>query len=441
MRRGGNSCGDPVRGGASVLCGEGKGIITLDLGTSAFKCALVDASCEIGGDPIVESYVVRKVADTVTFPAEEYVRMARKLIRSACSLAARERVAVEAIGISSQAQTFITVGEDGKALADAVVWLDLRASAEAAGMCDEFSCFSAHSGLARPTGHMFMPKIAHLAFHQPELFAKTWKFMLLNEYVVYALTGEAYGDSCNQGMGGFYDVTERRLSGKALHLAGIGSEKLAAVFPAGTHAAPLASEVSAALGFVKPPLVFSCGNDQSCSAIGAGVAEEGDVLCNFGTAMVVYASRDDLTGRLAPNQMAGIHPLTDRCFLLGVESECGNVIEKAFEGAGAEGDFEAAMRRAVAVAEGGRGVNTTVSGDATGVMVERLGGVFGELVEGVLGGAAPRRLIAAGGLSRSDAWLKYLERRHGARFVKAESEHAGLVGIAKVILGKQNRRT
>ena len=46
------------------------------------------------------------------------------------------------------------------------------------------------------------------------------------------------------------------------------------------------------LGLLPVPMIYSCGNDQSCAAIGAGLERAGDILCNFGTALVVYALQD-----------------------------------------------------------------------------------------------------------------------------------------------------
>ena len=52
--------------------------------------------------------------------------------------------------------------------------------------------------------------------------------------------------------------------------------------------------------------VYSCGNDQCASAAGAGLLAEGDAVCNFGTATVIYTLRGCQPEWLGPNQIAGI---------------------------------------------------------------------------------------------------------------------------------------
>ena len=423
--------------------------IALDLGTSSFKCGLVDASFELVGQPFVETYSVRGAGGEVTFPADDYVRIARRLMKEAAALADKKRLEVVAVGLSSQAQTYVPVGTDGEALADAVVWLDDRAASEAAGMACGFDDFPGHSGFSSPLGKMFLPKIAHLAIHQPDIFDRTWKFLLLNEYLVFKLTGETYGDTCNQGMGGFYDITRRRYSGTALGLAGIGLDKLADAFPAASHGAPMTVTTASELGLKKQPAVFSCGNDQSCSAAGAGLGEEGDALCNFGTAMVVYSPRGAPPRGLATNQIGGINPLTDKYFLLGVESECGNLFDKAYGSSDEWSGFEDMMRRAVSRLEPSGDISEIAAADwgepldATGrcaVLVKRLSDTFGCLLDGVLEGSKPRRLVVSGGLSRSESWTRHLERRHGLSFIRLGNEHPGLSGIAKIVAIKSAGR-
>jgi sugar (pentulose or hexulose) kinase len=46
-----------------------KGVISLDLGTSAFKCALIGATGELIGAPIIRPYAVQNANGRVTYPA------------------------------------------------------------------------------------------------------------------------------------------------------------------------------------------------------------------------------------------------------------------------------------------------------------------------------------------------------------------------------------
>ena len=58
---------------------------------------------------------------------------------------------------------------------------------------------------------------------------------------------------------------------------------------------------------------------------------------------------------------------------------------------------------------------------------------FDLLLEGLGHDRTQGRLIAAGGLSRSNSWIRFLESRHNQTYERAPHEHSSLIGIARVI--------
>ena len=437
-------------------------IIALDLGTTAFKCGPVDESGLLA-EPATVSYQLVYDAGRVTFDPEAYVRVAAQALASAAKSARDTGLVVDAIGISSQAQTYIPLDENGRPLQQAIVWTDGRAIDEAQAAARQIPDFVRHSGFKQPLAEMFMPKVRHFANTSGIALSRVWKFVLLNEYIIYRLTGAAYGDETNQGMSGFYHIAERRWSLAALDFARIAPHQLAEVAPAGQIGRPLTREWCDQLG-IEPVPVYSCGNDQSCSAAGAGLAVTGDVLCNFGTAMVVYALKDQLPDHLLDKQIAGISPLTGRYFLLGLESECGNVLDWAHRVLYPERDFATMMEESlqpaidsaslpkIALPGGGR---IDIQGLSVGceawqlvrAFLELYAETFGALLDGVTGqlkggsGLAPPAVYAAGGLSRSDAWLGYLSHKFVTEFKHTATEHPGLVGVARIIKRQKQQHT
>ncbi|HEY3340660.1 MAG TPA: FGGY family carbohydrate kinase, partial [Anaerolineae bacterium] len=258
-----------------------------------------------------------------------------------------------------------------------------------------------------------------------------------------------YGDTTNQGMSGFYHINEHAWSHAALRFAGITADQLADIAPAARLAHPLTSAWRARLG-LGAVNVYSCGNDQSCSATGAGLTAAGGILCNFGTAMVVYALKDELPSALLDKQIAGISPYTGRYFLLGLESECGNVLDWAHRLCYAQEPFTFMLEQAllapvdgtslphVSLPGGGR---IELQGLTVGcerahlvrALLERFAETFGELLGGVCGAQEAHQLFASGGVSRSDAWLQFLSRRLNIQFQRTSTEQPGLVGVARII--------
>ncbi|MCL4506757.1 MAG: FGGY family carbohydrate kinase [Chloroflexi bacterium] len=423
-------------------------VIALDLGTTAFKCAPVGVEGLLA-EPTSVNYDLEYHAGEVTFKPDGYLNVATAALAGAMKAAHSEGLVVSAIGISSQAQTYIPLNHQGKPLQDAVVWTDDRATDEAREAAAAIPDFIRHSGFRQPLPAMFMPKIKHFARHSGVNMKTVWKFALLNEYIIYRLTGSVYGDTTNQGMSGFYHIADRHWSPQALTFAGITEGQLADTGPAAVLSHQLAGEWCHGLGLPPVP-VYSCGNDQSCSAAGAGLSTGGEVLCNFGAAMVIYALKDELPADLSDKQIAGINPLTDRYFLLGLENECGNVLDWANRVFYAGQPFGHMMTDAlrdmpdpaalprVSLPGGGRiNIQSLTVGSERRHLVRALlelyADTFGELLSGVTDKQELKSLYVAGGLSRSEDWLKFLKRRFNIEFAPTGTEQAALAGVAKII--------
>jgi sugar (pentulose or hexulose) kinase len=421
-------------------------ILALDLGTTAFKAAPVDES-GVRGRVTVVPYALDYVGGRVTCDPERYVRCAWKALRGAASVAREQSLTIRAIGLSSQAQTYIALDEAGRPVQPAIVWTDASAVAEAEEATRALPDFAREGGFVRPGPLQFLPKV--MRFRREGRTAS--RFALLNEWIAYRLTGELYGDATNQGMSGFYDIARQDWNEGALALAGITAENLAAVAPAAAQSACLTPEACRALDLPAVP-VYSCGNDQSCAAVGSGIEEEGDLFCNFGTALVIYALKAQPVQPSSEDHIAGISPLPSRWFLLGLESESGNVIEwlaKLLYPRGGVGRMiEAALRTdtfpslpEIRLTGGGRlDIRELSVGcrreELARALLEYYTGRFGELLAAVVGDTPPRCLYAGGGLSRSALWLEFLGERHHLRFQPTAGEHPGLVGVAKIIASR-----
>jgi sugar (pentulose or hexulose) kinase len=369
-------------------------------------------------EPVALRYELNYQGSEVTFDdPEEYIRLAEQALLAASRRASESGHEVDAIGICSQAQTFIAVDEFGGSIAPAIVWLDARAAAEAEELTPLIPDYAVRSGFPKPSAQQFLCKVFHDSRHS-RACRSCFKLLLLNEFVVSRLTPHAYGDTTLQAMGGFYDIAERKWSDDLISLAGIRKRQLAPTFPAAS-VARRACFYPSGEEEIPPVPVYSCGNDQCCSAIGAGVTKPGEVVCNFGTAMVVYTLQETQPMDIKENQIAGIDPLTDGYFLLGYESDCGNLIDRAHRDHYPDITIDEMIENP--------------ESQELRALLQQLSQKFWYLLKDLTPSPGNARLIASGGLSRSHAWLRFLEEAHGIRFERAPHEHSSLLGIAKVI--------
>lgn len=415
------------------------GILAIDLGTSAFKAGVVDERGLVG-PPAVVPYSVDIRGGRVTCPLQHLTRAATRALRGALRTATEQHVRVAAIGIASQAQTFVAFDDQDRPLGPAVVWTDAGAVAEADAAAAALPDFAATSGFIRPSPLQLLPKL----IRRQREDGPAHRLLLLNEWLAWWLTGEAYGDEVNQGMGGLFDITNRRWNERALALAGLEPTNLAEVYPAAGHAARLTSYRCSQFAQGSVP-VYLCGNDQSAAALGAGLSGPGERYAGFGTAMVVYALETSPAAPTSAEQITGLSPLPGLRFRLAVESECGNVLEQLAKQLYHRGGVARLIDAATAAdpADAARHpFDPALPTDRCGLRLagrreevaraalEYFAARFGELLAQVSGSD---HLAAGGGLSRSAAWLGFLADRHGVSFAPTDSEHPGLLGIAAII--------
>ncbi len=421
-------------------------VLALDLGTTAFKAAPASTSGLCGPVSVVPYAVEYGPDGTVVCGADLYKRLAFRALRAAARTAQELGYSVTAIGISSQAQTFVPVDARNRPTSHAVVWTDTSAVQEADSAAASLPDFAETCGFLRPSPLQFLPKVARYLRN----CGRCHRFLLLNEWIAYCLTGHAFGDACLQGMGGFWDIRRGTWNERALAWAGIGSQCLAPVQGAGIPAGlGLTQAAAKTLGLAHGIPVYSCGNDQSCAAIGAGALHPGDVFANMGTAMVVYVVKDEPPVPTRLDQIAGVSPLPNKWYLLGVVSECGNVVEWLVRLLDRRGDIGLALERALekrirtglsaSVRLHGGGIldlrHLQVGMEAPEILravLDYYSRRFGQLLNGICP-QRPRRLIAGGGLSRSPSWLRHLTQQHGVEMIPAPMEHPGLMGIARVV--------
>jgi len=422
-------------------------ILALDLGTTAYKAAPADETGLLACPAVVANGLDYR-GGSITCDPERSFRQAIRALRGAAKTALASGRQVAAIGIASQAQTYVALDRQGDPLQPFIVWTDARARREAREIGERIQDFAALSGFLSPSPQQFLPKVMRFCREYRALDDLTrGKFLLLNEYIIFRLTGEAYGDETNQGMGGFYDISRRAWSPETMSLAGITPEHLAHVAPAAAFGRPLKAEAARRLE-LEPVPVYSCGNDQSCAAAGTGLEDEGDVLCNFGTAMVVYALKETFARPTGEDQIAGLQPLTGRYFLLGLEPECGNIVEwlgkLLYPRRGVARMIEDSLRPGsgspprITVRSGRvdiRGLSATCRAEEIArALLEFYAARLDQILKEVVGsGQKACRLFVGGGLSRSRAWLSFLASQHGLSLIPAPVEHPGLIGIERIL--------
>ncbi len=231
-------------------------LLGVDVGTTSLKgCVFDETGKEIAS--VSKAYELITENGFVEFPAEEYYRLFKEAFDELS-----EKTRIDAFAIDTQGETLIFLDREGKPLMNAIVWLDNRAAEEAALIEKQLGLQTVYEITGQtevPAGYP-APKILWLKRNRPDLFAKLGKAVLLEDYLLYRLTGEF---NC-----------EKSLYSSTLYLdVRSGKEKV------GTYRG--ASVSTGAL-------------DQVAGVIGSGMVDTGRISEMTGTALAVCALSDVL---------------------------------------------------------------------------------------------------------------------------------------------------
>jgi len=299
------------------------GTIGIDIGTTRVKAGIVKDGKIIFRKffkfPVIDIDGKKEVNEKLLW------EKVKKILKEIFEFIEKNNIEIKSIGITSQAQTFITMDKNFNFLTGFILWNDRRAERESEILNKKFPSFYNFSGLPYFIPELMVCKVLYLKRNFPEIFRNTYKFLLINEWLTFKLTGSFYGDDVNFGMGGFFDIKQRELNQEILEFLNLKKENFSEIYPAGKYFSSLKEDLCEEFKIRNKIRVYSCGNDQTTSAIGAGI-DKNTCFINLGTAFVFYIIIEEIPEKIEKTQMCGIFPFGGY-FLLSCRGDFGNYVK------------------------------------------------------------------------------------------------------------------
>lgn len=252
-------------------------LLGIDVGTTSVKAGVVGPDGAVL-DKFSQSYPTQRDGARIEQDPEDWVR----LIEAALAQFSGHQVA--ALGLCSQVDTHIFVGEDGRALMPAIQWQDARAQTEAAQLDAQVSDSQKIEWWGAPMpidATRAISRMAWVARHMPDVWAQTRYVMLPKDYCLYRLTGVATTDPLsNIGLVG----PDMAYVEGVFDLVPGSREKMAPLVSVTQAAGEIAS------GAFKGTPVASGTMDAWAGLIGAGGGAEGRTVYLSGTSEIVGIS-------------------------------------------------------------------------------------------------------------------------------------------------------
>jgi xylulokinase len=265
-------------------------LMGIDLGTSGTKAALYQVDGKLISDSSVEVPIYYPKPGVVEQENEDFYTSAAQTIRSCISSSGVDPKEIAAIAFDSQMAGVGLIGEDYKPSARFDSWLDMRCQPYIERMDAEAGDrITQLTGCPPTCDHG--PKILWWKDEQPDIYARTAKFIMPSAYVAGRLAGlssdKAFIDHTYIHFSGFSDAQRGTWSDELCARFGLDQSKL----PRITDPSDVIGEVQDApakeFGIAPGTLIAAGAGDTAANALGAGIVNSGMLFDVAGTAAVL----------------------------------------------------------------------------------------------------------------------------------------------------------
>jgi sugar (pentulose or hexulose) kinase len=292
-------------------------LLSIDLGTSNIKGAVYDISGREVAFCTKEYNLYTPSNSIVENKVSQYWNYVKKIIKELVKILGPKAKNILTISTSSQGETIVPIDKNGNALRNAIVWLDTRSTEEAELIRNNFDIKKLYSMTGYPDVDTSWPatRIMWIKKNEPEIFANTYKFLLLEDYIIFKLTGKFVGEASVYGSSYYYDIINFKYIDPVLDFIGVSKEKLPEIYKPGSVVGKMLKEVAAQTGLSPDIKVVIGAIDQICGAVGAGNIREGIVTETTGSCFaMVITIRDPIfnnTYKLpcTPHAVSGFYAL------------------------------------------------------------------------------------------------------------------------------------
>jgi len=199
--------------------------------------------------------------------------------------------AVAAVTVTSQRACVVNLDKDGNALRPVISWLDQRRTENLKPLGGLFGFLLKIVGMEETIRYFQAEsEINWISTHQPDIWEKTHKYLLLSGYHIFKLTGE-YKDSIG-AQGGYIPFDHKNLewckeASLKWKLFPVPHEMLPDLVQPGEVLGEITAKASRETGIPKGLPVVAAATDKACEILGSGCLES-DVGClSYGTTATI----------------------------------------------------------------------------------------------------------------------------------------------------------
>jgi len=260
-------------------------LLGIDLGTTGCKSMVFDLGGKILGDHYIE-YDLIFTPEGVEQDANLWWENIKTAVRTAINKAGIDGKKVLGLSVSSQGISFVPVDKNGNTLMNAISWYDSRAVDEADLIRKDYDNFQLYCRTGRQISSLVFPEVMWLKKHRPEIYKKTYKFLMGLDFIIYRFCGVCATDYTMASGTLCYDVVNRKWIDELFKVYDIDMDKFPQVCCFGDVVGKVMPDVAVELGLSTETKVVMGAQDQKVAAIGAGI-DNGVITLSMGTASAI----------------------------------------------------------------------------------------------------------------------------------------------------------
>lgn len=267
-----------------------KKIAGLDIGTTGCKLTVFD---ENGAylDKAYQDYPVKRGSSEHEVDARAIMEGVLSVMRAM----GEKYPDIVGIGVTSFGETFVFADENGTPLHPAMLYTDPRGENECLELEERLGgmAIASITGL-RPHEMYSISKIMWMKRNKPELYEQAKHIFLMEDYVVFNLTGTAQIDYSLATRTMAFDIKTLTWSKEMFEAADIDWELMSKPVPTGTSAGTIRKDIAEKTGLSADMQIVSISHDQVAAAVGAGVFDSDTAVDGAGTVECVTPIYDEL---------------------------------------------------------------------------------------------------------------------------------------------------
>jgi xylulokinase len=273
-------------------------ILAVDLGTSGMKVALITVSGKVlGWEAVPIRLMITPDGGAEQSPDEwwqAFLSATGRLLKRKQDAGPR----IEAVCCSTQGEGTLPVDQNGQALSNCILWMDMRGAPhlkkqlgglvniDGASIDKVLRFVRLTGGMPSMTGKDPAGHMLFIRDTQPELYARTYKFLNVLDYLNLRLTGRfvaTFDSILTSWVTDNRDPNAVRYHDGLIATLGLDPTKLPGIVACSDVIGTLKAEVAETLGLSKDVKVVAGSIDNTAAAIGSGAVEDYAMHLYIGT--------------------------------------------------------------------------------------------------------------------------------------------------------------